>query len=196
VELARETVAEAPQDAIEQLRDLRKMTTRTIDSVRQFSRDLRPTVLEDLGLVAALQYLVNELDRQDTIEASLDVVGTAEGMSPDMEVTIYRIVQEALTNIRKHARASHAKVKAQFLARQVVVTIQDNGTGFPVADEPADLASTGSFGLMGLQERAQLFGGEMTISSQSGHGTTLQVVLPRDLRPTDLVAMGSTDITP
>ena len=183
LEQARETVTEDPQNTIEQLRDLRKMITRTIDSVRQFSRDLRPTVLEDLGLVAALQYLVNELAQQDTIEVTLDVEGTAEGLPPDMEVTIYRIVQEALMNVRKHAQASRAQVQAQFLSRQVVVIIQDNGTGFAMPDETADLASIGNFGLMGLKERAQLFGGEMTIISQLGHGTIVKVVLPRDLRP-------------
>jgi signal transduction histidine kinase len=188
VELAREMVTEDPQNTVEQLRDLRKMITRTTDSVRQFSRDLRPTVLEDLGLVAALQYLVNELAQQDTIEVTLDVEGTAEDLSPDMEVTIYRIVQEALTNVRKHAHASRAQVQAQFLSRQVVVTIQDNGTGFTMPEETADLASIGNFGLMGLKERAQLFGGQMTIISQPGHGTTVKVVLPHDLRPPDLRA--------
>jgi signal transduction histidine kinase len=138
--------------------------------------------------VAALQYLVNELAQQDTIEVTLDVEGTAEDLSPDMEVTIYRIVQEALTNVRKHAHASRAQVQAQFLSRQVVVTIQDNGTGFTMPEETADLASIGNFGLMGLKERAQLFGGQMTIISQPGHGTTVKVVLPHDLRPPDLRA--------
>ncbi len=179
VELARETVTEDPEEAREQLRELRKMVTHTIGSVRQFSRDLRPTVLEDLGLVPALQYLVNELTQEDTIEVSLHAEGTAEGLPPDMEVTIYRIVQEALTNVRKHAQASHVQVHAQFLPRQVIITIQDNGIGFTLPDETAELVNIGSLGLMGLKERAQLFGGEMFITSQVGQGTTVQVVLPR-----------------
>jgi signal transduction histidine kinase len=180
VELARETVAEDPDSAREQLRDLRKMVTETIDSVRQFSRDLRPTVLEDLGMVPALQYLVGELAKQDTIEISLDVEGSAEELSSDMEVAIYRIVQEALTNIRKHAHASHAHVQAQFLQDRVIITVHDDGMGFRVPEETADLVNVGSLGLMGLKERTQLFGGQMDISSHVGLGTTVRVVLPRD----------------
>lgn len=185
-ELARETIAEDPEGVREQLYELRKMVTYTIDSVRQFSRDLRPTVLEDLGLVSALQYLVNELAQQDTINVSLSAEGTAEGLSPDMEVTIYRIVQEALTNIRKHARASRARVQAQFLSRQVIVTIEDNGIGFALPEETTELVNVGSLGLMGLKERAQLFGGQMVIISQAGQGTTLRVVLPRTPQPSQL----------
>jgi signal transduction histidine kinase len=183
IELARETVVEDPQGTIEQLRDLRKMITCTIQSVRQFSRDLRPTALEDLGLVAALQYLVNELAQQDTLQVSLEVEGTADDLSAEMEVTIYRIVQEALTNVRKHAQASHAQVHAQFLSRQVVITVQDDGVGFTVPEETSSLIDLGNFGLMGLKERAQLFGGQMIIASQPGKGASVKVVLPRDLRP-------------
>lgn len=182
VELARETVAENPEDAREQLRELRKLVTKTIDSLRQFSRDLRPTVLEDLGMVPALQYLVNELAKQDSIDVTLKVEGSAEELPSDLEVAIYRIIQEALTNIRKHAHASQAEVQAAFLPEQVVITIQDNGVGFDVPQETTELVNVGSLGLMGLQERAQLFGGHMEITSQTGQGTTVEVVLPRNPR--------------
>ena len=182
LELAREMVAEDPEAAREQLRELRKMVTHTIDSVRQFSRDLRPTVLEDLGMVPALQYLVNEVAQQDTIDIALDIEGAADGLLPDMEVAIYRIVQEALTNVRKHAQASRAQVRAQFLPNQVVITVRDNGIGFRVPEETTELVNMGSLGLMGLRERAQLFGGYMDITSQVGGGTTVQVILPRNPR--------------
>ena len=188
VELARDMIDETPQEATEQLRDLRKMITRTINSVRQFSRDLRPTTLEDLGLVAALQHQVNTLSQQDNTEVSLSIEGTAEGLLPDMEIAVYRIVQEALTNIRKHARASHVQLQAQFLPQLVIVTVQDNGIGFEVPQEMAELANQGNFGLMGLKERAQLFGGQATITSQPGEGTEVQAVLPRDLHPSQSLA--------
>jgi signal transduction histidine kinase len=183
VELAREVISDDPEDAKEQLRELRRMVTQTIDSVRQTSRDLRPTVLEDLGTVPALQYLVNELAKQDTINVSLNVEGSADDLPPGMEVAIYRIVQEALTNIRRHAHAMHAQVDAQFLPDNIVVTVWDDGIGFSVPEETAELINMGGLGLMGLRERTQLFGGEMFITSQTGQGTTVRVVLPRNPHP-------------
>jgi signal transduction histidine kinase len=191
VELARETIAESSEDAMEQLRDLRKMVTHTIDSVRKFSRDLRPTVLEDLGMVPALQHLVNEVAQQDTIEIALDVEGAPEQLPAGMEVTIYRIVQEALTNVRKHSQASQARVQAQFLPERVIITVQDNGVGFAVPQETSDLVNRGSLGLMGLRERAQLFGGQMELTSQIGQGTRVRVVLPRNPRLSQLVVYHS-----
>ena len=186
VELAREAISEDPEDAKEQLRELRKMVTLTIDGVRKTSRDLRPTVLEDLGMVPALQYLVNELAQQNTIDVSLNVEGNPDELPPGMDVAIYRIVQEALANIRRHAQASHAKIDAQFRGDEIVISVQDDGIGFDVPDETTDLISMGGLGLVGLEERAQLFGGQMSVTSQTGQGTTVCVLLPRKLRPSQL----------
>ncbi len=183
LELARDLIHESPDEAIEQLRDLRKMVTRTIESVRAFSRDLRPTALEDLGLVPALQYLVNNLIQKDGIDASLSVEGSPEGLPPDLEVTIYRIVQEALTNIHRHAKASLVRVQAQFLPHVITITVRDNGVGFTVPDDITELANQGNYGLLGLRERAQLFGGQLIITSQPGEGTEIQVLLPLQLPP-------------
>jgi signal transduction histidine kinase len=183
VELAREAISEDPEDASDQLRELRKMVTLSIDSVRQTSRDLRPTVLEDLGMVPALQYLINELAQQDTIDVSLNVEGSTEDLPPAVEVAVYRIVQEALMNIRKHAQASHAQVDAQFLADQIIVTVRDDGIGFAVPEDTAELVNMGGLGLMGLRERTQLFGGQVSIDSEAGQGTIVRVMLPRNPRP-------------
>lgn len=183
LELARELIHESPDEAVEQLRDLRKMVTRTIESVRAFSRDLRPTALEDLGLVPALQYLVNNLIQKDGTDASLSVEGSPDGLPPDLEVTIYRIVQEALTNIHRHAQASLVQVHAQFSPHLVIITVRDNGIGFNVPDDITELANQGSYGLLGVRERAQLFGGQVIITSQPGKGTEMQVLLPRQLPP-------------
>ncbi|MGQ9785600.1 MAG: sensor histidine kinase, partial [Anaerolineae bacterium] len=196
LELARDLIHESPDEAIEQLRDLRKMVTRTIESVRTFSRDLRPTALEDLGLVPALQYLVNDLIQKDGTAASLNVEGSPDGLPPDLEVTIYRIVQEALTNIRRHAKASLVQVDAQFLPHMVLITVRDNGVGFEVPDDITELANQGNYGLVGLRERAQLFGGQMILTSQPGEGTEVQVLLPRQLppppaRPEEVIGMRS-----
>jgi signal transduction histidine kinase len=183
LELARDLIPESPDEATEQLRDLRKMVTRTIDSVRQFSRDLRPTALEDLGLVPALQYLVNNLMQKGGVTASLEVQGSPEGLAPDLEVTVYRILQECLVNVHKHAQATTVSVEAEFLPQLVVITVTDNGTGFTVPEEVADLARQGNYGLLGLRERAQLVGGQIIINSRPGEGTQVQAILPRYLLP-------------
>jgi len=180
LELARDVAEENPTEAVEQLRQLRHMVTRAINNVREFSRDLRPTALEDLGLVAALQHLVNTLDQKSNVEVTLSIEGSPEGLSQDIEVAIYRIVQEALTNVRKHAGATQAQLQTRFLTDTVQITVRDNGVGFPVPEDMAELASQGHFGLMGIKERAQLFGGQVTIEATDG--TTLLISLPREFR--------------
>jgi two-component system sensor histidine kinase DegS len=181
VELARDLIGESPTEAVEQLRDLRKMVTRTIESVRQFSRDLRPTALEDLGLIPALQYLVNNLSQKGGVSATLEVEGSPDGLPPDLEVTLYRILQECLMNVHKHAHAKTVTVRAEFLPQLAVLTVTDDGDGFSVPVEMADLAREGHYGLLGLRERAQLFGGQIIITSQPGEGTQVQAILPRHL---------------
>jgi signal transduction histidine kinase len=172
-------VLDNPAEARPRLSELRTMVTGAIASVRQFSRDLRPLTLEDLGLAAAIQYLVNQLSQSEGIKVDLEIEGEIEGLSNDMEIAIYRILQETLNNVKKHAEATEVEVLAQFTRRQIKVTVRDNGRGFEVPEAITDLASYGSFGLMGLHERAQLFGGEITVRSQPGKGTTVQMSMPR-----------------
>ena len=177
IELCRASLDD-PEEARAQLTDVRRMVTETIQNVRHFSRELRPLALEDLGLVPALQLLVNDLARADFLEAELEIDGQPQGLAPDLEVAIYRIVQEALQNVRKHAHASEIRVRAEFTDKGVAVAVRDDGVGFVVPPSPTDLASQGNFGLMGIEERAQLFGGKLEIHSQPGQGTEIKVTLP------------------
>jgi signal transduction histidine kinase len=177
IELCRASLGD-PEEARAQLTDVRRMVTEAIQSVRYFSRELRPLALEDLGLVPALQLLVNDLARADSLEADLEIDGQPQGLAPDLEVAIYRIVQEALQNVRKHAHASEVRVRAEFTDKVVAIAVRDDGVGFIVPPSPTDLASQGNFGLMGIEERAQLFGGKLEIYSQPGHGTEIKVTLP------------------
>ena len=179
LELLRNTLDDEPDAVRERLTEVKTMVTGSIASVRQFSRDLRPLALEDLGLTAAIQYLVNQLTQDGTIEAVLEVDGTADDLSTDMEVAIYRILQEALNNIRKHAHANHVKVVVQFTKGQVKLVVRDNGRGFDVPESLTDFASDGHFGIMGLQERAQLFGGHLSLQSGAVDGTVIRIVMPR-----------------
>lgn len=172
-----------PNETRTRLTELRTMVTGAIASVRQFSRDLRPLALEDLGLMAAMQYLVNNLATSQGIEVNLKIDGDTEGLSNDMEVAIYRILQEALNNVRKHAHATKASVRARFGQTHIRLTVEDNGRGFEMPEAITDFASNGSFGVMGLQERAQLFGGDVTVISEPGKGTTVRMVMPRRSPP-------------
>ena len=184
LELARHTLEEQSiAESKAQLTELRNMVTETIASVRQFSRDLRPLALEDLGLIPALHFLTNRLTQDEAIETELEIEGEAIGLSPDLETAIYRLVQESLNNIRKHAQASQVRVIVRFLARQTILEVHDNGTGFDVPQAKTDLARRGSFGLLGMEERAHLFGGDISIQSAYNQGTILRVILPHEQLP-------------
>ncbi len=184
IELVRDMLPEqATEQSQQQLTELRIMVKEAIAGIRQFSRDLRPMALEDLGLIPALQYLVGRLEQQDGITAHLSIEGDAVGLPQDLEVAIFRITQETLSNIRKHARATAIYVTIKFLPRQTLLEVRDNGVGFDVPENTTDLARKGSFGLLGLQERANLFGGDISIQSARGQGTIVRVILPHKQIP-------------
>ena len=184
IELAREMLGEQTiEESKAQLTETRAMVTDAIAGIRQFSRDLRPLALEDLGLLPALQYLVGRLEQAESLAAVLKVEGEPVGLTPDMEVAIFRITQEVLNNIRKHAQAAHVWVTVRFLPRQTLLEIRDDGVGFTVPENTTDLARKGSFGLLGLQERANLFGGDISIQSALGQGTIVRVILPHKQLP-------------
>jgi signal transduction histidine kinase len=172
-----------PADTRNRLTELRTMVTGAIASVRQFSRDLRPLALEDLGLEAAMQYLVSQLAQSEGIEVNLKIDGSTEGLSNNMEVAIYRILQEALNNVKRHAGASRVEVTARFGRTYIRLAVEDNGQGFEVPEAITDFASDGNFGVMGLQERAQLYGGEVVVKSIPGQGTVVRLVMPRHVSP-------------
>lgn len=144
-----------------------------IESVRRFSHNLRPSVLDDLGLISALEQLV---DRALT-PTSLQVSGMDRRLNADVELTVFRTVQECLTNIDKHAQASGARICVQFTGTQVEVSIADDGVGF----EPRELSQLlreGHMGLLGLKERVELLGGKLNIDSSPGCGTQTWFILP------------------
>ena len=190
LELLRNTLDDDPTQVRERMTEVKTMVTGAIASVRQFSRDLRPLALEDLGLNAAMQFLVSELAQSENIEVTLKVEGDIESLSSDMEVAIYRILQETLNNVKKHAQATQVSVMAQFTKRQIKLTVRDNGRGFEVPEAMTDFASRGSFGMMGLQERAQLFGGNLVVRSEPYQGTVVRLVMPRQTNLTELEIAG------
>lgn len=146
--------------------------------VRRFSRDLRPSILDDLGLLPALEWVTGELQKEYGVNTTLKVTGSERRFSPEAELTLFRIVQEALRNIAKHAQASKAEVNFHFDKRKVRVVITDDGTGFEPPESLGDLLHAGKLGLAGMRERVQLLDGSLKLKSEIGKGTTLVASAP------------------
>jgi PAS domain S-box-containing protein len=149
-----------------------------VREVRRFSRDLRPSILDDLGLLPALEWLTGELTKEYGVKTSLKVTGSERRFSPEAELILFRIVQEALRNIAKHSQATKAEVKVEFDKHRVQATINDNGVGFELPQNLGDLVKTGKLGLAGMQERVQLLGGSLKLKSGVGEGTTIVAKVP------------------
>ncbi len=160
------------------LEELRQHTSKIIDGVRRFSQDLRPSLLDDLGLLPALEWLTSDLTSHFGVNIDMSVVGAVRRFSPETELVLFRIVQESLRNVWKHAGASRVWVTVEFGDGNVVLTVRDDGKGFELPERLEDLALTGKLGLTGMQERAQLIGGRLTIHSGLGEGTTVTVEVP------------------
>jgi PAS domain S-box-containing protein len=146
----------------------------TVAAVRRISSDLRPLMLDDLGLTAACEWLVQSFTGRTGIPCEL-TLGTGELDLPDpYSTTVFRVLQETLTNVAKHAQPGRVEVNIERTEHEIVLTVQDDGRGF----DPARAPGVGSFGLIGLRERAYLVGGELAIDSQSGHGTRIELRVP------------------
>jgi signal transduction histidine kinase len=164
-------------DDINYLEDLHHLINRTLSEVRRFSQDLRPSVLDDLGLLPALEWLTSELSKHFDMDIEIKVQGAARRFPEETELVMFRIAQESLRNIGKHARSKKAWVTLNFSPEKTVLTIKDKGKGFKPPERLGDLAAMGKLGLAGMQERVQLIGGQLKITSNPGKGTTVIVTV-------------------
>ena len=178
IEMAQKAMDKDPERARQRLAELRTMVGDIQAEVRRFSRALRPLYLEDLGFVPALKMLAREMEHEHGLAVEVQIEGDVRRLPSDMELTIYRIAQEGLSNVVRHARATSARLMVTFAADALILRLRDDGIGFASPRNPADLARAGHFGLMGIHERALLFGGSMEIEAAPGEGTTLTVCLP------------------
>ena len=167
-----------PGDEPPELRQLQALTGETLTGVRRFSRDLRPPVLDDLGLVSALESLVDDTDRRTPLTVELTVHGAPDRVAAETELVLFRIGQAALHNVEHHAQATHATVELCFVA-DLRLTVTDDGRGFTPPDKLTELADAGKLGLLGMQERARLVGAQLDIASAPGQGTRVTVTVPR-----------------
>ncbi len=169
---------EDPARVQQRLRDLRQLTAQISQDVRRFSQDLRPSTIDDLGLLPTLEALTTRMSQENPVDARLEVKGERRRLSPEVELVLFRIAQEALTNVRKHSGATRVSTTVEFGDSFVRVTVTDNGRGFTVPERPGDLVETGKLGLTGMFERALLAGGTVSVHSQPGQGTTVVAEIP------------------
>lgn len=165
-------------DIQSRLAEMEQMATTMIAGVRRFIRALRPIYLEDLGLTAALGMLARDVSQETGIAVAFDAEGASRRLLPEVELSLYRIAQEGLSNVTRHAQASAASLRLCFAPDEVTLTIKDNGRGFQVPDSPAEMTPAGHYGLLGMHERAELIGAKLTIESEPGEGARLMVTLP------------------
>jgi len=143
----------------EEVETLRSRAVEALGQLRRCAQDLRPRILDDLGLVAALEWMTEDMGKNYGVMAHVEVTGTERGLPVAVQILLFRIAQEALSNIRRHAEASKVTVKLGFGDDSITMTVSDNGKGFEVPERIGDLLNAGSLGIMGMSERAQLLGG-------------------------------------
>ena len=158
------------------LENLRQQTTGILEGVRRLSHDLRPATLDRLGLLPALEWLASQVPAGMNIEVK--AYGTEKRLPAEVELVLFRIAQEALSNVRRHSQATEAEVKVEFEDKKTRITVRDNGKGFTLPGTMGDLVKGGRLGLAGMQERIQLLNGILKVESQPGKGTTVTVEAP------------------
>jgi PAS domain S-box-containing protein len=163
------------QNAREELAKLNELAKEILTGIRLYSQELRPAILDDLGLMAALEWLGDKLAKEKGIDVSVQLDMQETELPVEVQLVLFRIVQEAITNIRKHAKASMVTIKLESEPDKKRLIISDNGIGIAVPLKWADLSSRGKFGLIGMRERAELINGKMRFTSELGKGTLITV---------------------
>lgn len=161
---------------LKNVEELRELTSGALDSVRRVAMDLRPAALDDLGLLPTLQSYAERFSRSTPIAVTMEVEGLGKRLPRDVELVLYRVFQEALTNISKHASATTALVQVRRDGSEVTLVIEDDGGGF----DPGSLSPTrgSGLGLFGMQERLTLVGGAVEVESEKGKGTRIVARVP------------------
>jgi two-component system, NarL family, sensor histidine kinase DegS len=162
----------------ENLQDIRSQAVKALEGLRATAQGLRPRVIDDLGLIAALEWIAEQLESDLDITARVETKGMEQTLPPESQILLFRIAQEALNNIRKHARASNVTIRLEGGDKGIKMTVSDDGQGFTATGKIDRMVRAGQLGLMGMQERAKLLNGTMQIKSAMGRGTEVTVTLP------------------
>jgi signal transduction histidine kinase len=165
-----------PDKAVQHMRQLESMTAQSLVELQRLISDLRPSHLDDLGLPAALRWYCGEIQNRSSLVINLEISGDVREIPSQVKMALFRVAQEALTNVVRHAEAKTVCVRLEFLSDVVVLEVLDDGKGFD--HQMLEKAQRASWGLMGMEERATLLGGRVEVVSGIGQGTRVKVTIP------------------
>lgn len=168
--------AHNPEEAQQRVQELRELTARALEDVRRVALDLRPTILDDLGLGPALEWRVDEFNKEGAMQASIRVSGMERRLPRETELTLYRVGQEALSNVSRHAQADHVAITLQRSDGIVELEVRDDGVGFD--PENVHPATGHGLGLVGIRERVATIGGTLAVHSRPGGGASIVARVP------------------
>lgn len=169
---------DVPSKLSHSIHEATSLAVQTLETARSLSLELRPSMLDDLGLISALRWEIDRYEQRTGQKISFESELAGSLLRPELEITLYRIITEALTNVARHANANHIRVHLRVDNRQVFAEVEDDGVGFDVADLFSSSAERQSLGLVSMRERAELLGGRLEVISQPGNGTTVRVRCP------------------
>ena len=162
----------------QQLHNLQRFAVHAVDELHRVISDLRPNLLDELGLVAALRWHARHYGESLPTAVAVEVDGRMRRLPQEIEIVLFRIAQEALTNVVRHARANTATIRLTMEERRAILEVEDDGIGFDLDKTYATTGEHRPWGLLGMQERASLAGGTVEIQSKSWQGTKLTVIIP------------------
>jgi two-component system sensor histidine kinase DegS len=178
-EMAQRTIERGQVERAQALLEEARRTEReTVQELRRLIGALRPIYLEDLGFIPALEMLVQQAATRTSAQIRLEKAENVYRLAPEVELAAYRIAQEALNNAIQHAQAGQIVVRVRYQARELTLTISDDGLGFALPGQPDQLTQAGHFGLIGMQERAASLGGTLQIRAAHLQGTQIMARLP------------------
>lgn len=180
LEAAGKTPSEASSIDSDMLMDVKNLAVETLDNVRRIIHDLRPSVLDDLGLLSAIRWYAEARFGSVAIKARVELTGEDRSLAPEIETALFRVVQEAIANIVRHAEAHNAVISVELEDAAVRIEVEDDGKGFDVEAIRRQADKAVGLGLLGMEERIALLGGRFQIESNPGGGTRLVIEVPLD----------------
>ncbi|MDI3269317.1 MAG: sensor histidine kinase [Bacillota bacterium] len=174
IDVSQKLLAIDPSRAVSEMEQLKQLLRHSLQDVRKIIFDLRPMALDDLGLLPALRSYLSTASQQHHWTFDMRVQGEERRFPPEMEVALFRIVQEALSNVAKHADAHHVSLTLRFGPQELELHLVDDGVGFDLKKAQGQ----GGFGLISMRERAELLGGQLQILTRPGEGTTVKAKVP------------------